>query len=118
MKTIHYADYDVTTTADTADAVLAYAQVLALMGKSDTVHVSGFDDEGQAKEFDLLIGPSSQIIASTTDVEFEGATNDADVAEIVARTEALATSSHAVADSTLQDFIDLDDFDTPDFNRR
>jgi hypothetical protein len=118
LKTIHYADYDVTTTDETADAVLAYAQVLALKGKSDTVHVSGFDDEGQAKEFDLLLGPSSQIIASTTDVEFEGPTNDADVAEIITRTEALAKSDHAVAGSTLHDFIDLDDFDTLDFDPR
>jgi hypothetical protein len=112
VKTIHYADYDITTTDETADAVLAYAQALALNGRSDTVQVSGFDDDGAAKEFDLLIGPSSQIIASTADVELEGITDDAGVAEITARTEALAERHRPVAGGALEDFVDLDDYDT------
>jgi hypothetical protein len=112
LKTIHYADYDITTTDETSDVVLAYAQALALKDRSDTVHVSGFDEAGQAKGFDLLIGPASQIIASTSDVDFEGATDEAGVAEIIARTEALAQEDRAVAGGTLEDFVDLDNYDT------
>jgi hypothetical protein len=111
LKTIHYADYDFTTTDETADAVLAYAQALALKGRSDTVHVSGFDDAGHVREFDLLIGPSSQIIAATAESELEGVTDDASVAEIIARTEALAQEDRAVS-GTLEDFVDLDGYTT------
>jgi hypothetical protein len=111
LKTIHYADYDFTTTDETADAVLAYAQALALKGRSDTVHVFGFDDAGQAKTFDVLVGPSSQIIASTAESELKGATDDASVAEIIARTEALTQEDRAVS-GTLEDFVDLDSYIT------
>jgi hypothetical protein len=112
LKTIHYADYDFTTTDEIADAVLAYAQALALKGRSDTVHVSGVDLDGQPKNFDLLLGPSSQIIASTSDIEFEGVTDAASVAAIVSRTEALAEEGRAVFGGSLEDFADLDDYDT------
>jgi hypothetical protein len=112
VKTIHYADHDITTTDETADAVLAYAQALALAGRSDTVHVHGVDEDGEAREFDLLIGPSSQIIASSTGVELDGVTDDAGVAEITARTKALVQNSGAVSGGVLEDFVDLDDYDT------
>jgi hypothetical protein len=114
LKTIHYADYDLTTTDETADAVLAYAQALALKDRSDTVHVSGIDRDGHPKDFDLLIGPSSQIVASTSDNDFEVVTNAASVAVIIARTEALAEEGRAVSAGSLEDFVDLDDYDATD----
>jgi hypothetical protein len=112
LKTIHYADYDLTTTDETADAVLAYARALALKDRSDTVHVSGIDRDGHPKDFDLLIGPSSQMIASTSDTDFEVVTDAASVAVIVARTEALAEEGRAVSSGSLEDFVDLEDYDT------
>jgi hypothetical protein len=109
MKTIHYADYDVTTTDATSDAVLAYAQALALKGRSDTVHVSGFDEAGNPKDFDLLIGPSSQIIASSSDLDLDVTTDGSDVAELTARTDALLRENHVTPGGTFEDYRDLDD---------
>jgi hypothetical protein len=109
MKTIHYADHDITTADATSDAVLAYAQALALRGRSDTVHLSGFDEAGKARDFDLLIGPSSQIIASSSDLDLDIASDDADVAELLARTDALVRENHVAPGGTSEDYGDLDD---------
>jgi hypothetical protein len=108
MKTIHYVDYDITTTDETSDAVLAYAQALALKDRSDTVHVSGFDAAGDAKEFDLLIGPASQIVAATSDLRVDDATDGHDAAEIRARINALAQENHVVPEASTDSFPDPD----------
>jgi hypothetical protein len=108
MKTIHYADYDITTTDAISDTVLEYARVLALKGSSDTVHVQGFDVEGNAKTFDLLIGPASQIIASSSDVDRDGIDDKDDVAELTARTEALTQVNYVLPGGTFEDYSDLD----------
>lgn len=108
MKTIHYADYDITTSDATSDAVLRYAQALALKGRSDTVHVSGFDASGGPKSFDLLIGPSSQIIASSSNQDRHDLEDTAFVAEIITRTVALLNENVVVPDGTAHDYEDLD----------
>jgi hypothetical protein len=108
MRTIHYADYDITTTDAISDAVLEYPQALALDGSSDTVQVSEFDVDGNAKDFDLLIGPASQIIASSSDLDHDGIDDAGDVAELTARTEALTHQNYVVPDGSADDYGVLD----------
>jgi hypothetical protein len=79
-----------------------------LKNRSDTVHVSGFNETGEAREFDLLIGPASQIVAATSDLQVDDTTDGHEAAEIRARITALTQENHVVPETSLEDFADLD----------
>jgi len=64
MKYIHYNGQATMAADDVADAVIQYAAVLGSNGKTDTIDVPTFDDDGQGAIETLLIGPASQITVS------------------------------------------------------
>jgi hypothetical protein len=64
MKYIHYNGQATIAADDVADAVIEYAAVLGSNGKTDTVDVPTFDEDGRAAIETLLIGPASQITVS------------------------------------------------------
>jgi hypothetical protein len=64
MKFIHYNGQATMVADGVADAVIEYAAVLGSNGRTDTIHVPTFDEDGQAATETLLIGPASQITVS------------------------------------------------------
>ena len=64
MKRIHYVEDHVVTGDDIAAAVVSYARSLAIAGRSDTVDLPGLDDAGEARRYQLLLGPASQMLVS------------------------------------------------------
>lgn len=63
MKRILYASGGFVTDDPTADALMEYAGVLAIVNSADVVSCEGLDDEGNLCELRLVIGPASQILA-------------------------------------------------------
>lgn len=114
MKTIHYADYDITTTDRIAHAILEYSKVLALRERSDTVHVPGVDGKGQQMGFDLLIGPASQIVVADVAPEADRSVDDeidddAVLAELGTRTRSLTSAEiHASDQVPVDEGFDYD----------
>ncbi|MBF4580907.1 hypothetical protein [Frigoribacterium sp. VKM Ac-2530] len=97
MKRISYAEDHLVTGDDIADAVLAYAQALAMKGRSDSIDVPAIDRNGAPRVFSILVGPASQMLTSdslSVD-EARGAeiTDEGLVAELASRTAALAGPS-------------------------
>ena len=70
MKRISYAGGSFVTGDLIADAVLDYAAVLARAGQADRVTVPGLGGDDRLTEFDLVVGPASQLVAEA--VEFGG----------------------------------------------
>jgi hypothetical protein len=64
MKYIHYNGQATMVVDGVADAVIEYAAVLGSNGRTDTIHVPTFAEDGQAATEILLIGPASQITVS------------------------------------------------------
>jgi len=64
VKRISYAEDHVVTGDAIADAVMSYAQALAVGGRSDSVELPGVDDHGVPRRFTILIGPASQMLTS------------------------------------------------------
>jgi hypothetical protein len=77
MKQVTYAEAGFVTDDGVADALMAYARTLAVVGTADVVEVPGVDGTGTMRVYQLLIGPASQIISHDTDdapVEMDAAT--------------------------------------------
>ncbi|MBM7476882.1 hypothetical protein [Curtobacterium herbarum] len=91
MKDIHYAGRAIRTTDGAADAVIRYAAVLGGNGKTDTIDVPTFDDEGRPAVETLLLGPASLItVSSAVDDLRAPAIDDAGFVEHVRRLAVLA----------------------------
>jgi hypothetical protein len=63
VKEVSYVGDSFITGDDIADAVLEYGVALANAGHADKIAVPGIGRDGDG-EFDLLIGPASQLTAS------------------------------------------------------
>lgn len=100
MKRILYASGSFLTETPIAEALMQYAATLAIVGSSDVVVCQGIDDDGVSRRIQLLIGPSSQILAIETD-EGGGVLVDAEetVAELKRRTLQRLPDSTDVGDS-------------------
>lgn len=81
MDRIHYAGNSFLTGTRIAHALLDYAQALAQVGASATIHVPTLNDDGSPGRSEVLIGPSSQLIASAEVSGNDDVTDD----ELVAR---------------------------------
>jgi hypothetical protein len=69
MKRISYASSDFLTDDTVADVLMEYARVLAIVGSADVVDLPGIDRGGTVREYRLVIGPASQLLAATTEDE-------------------------------------------------
>lgn len=99
MKRIMYAGGSILTDDATADALMDYARVLAIVGSADVVELSGVDDEGDVQTMRFVVGPASQLLTMTTDldeVELDGA---ATAANLRARAHERLPSSFDVGDT-------------------
>ncbi|TWX35590.1 hypothetical protein ES689_13500 [Frigoribacterium sp. ACAM 257] len=97
MKRISYAEDHLVTGDDIADAVMAYAQALAMKGQSDSIDVPAVDAAGTPRVFSILVGPASQMLTSDS-ISVDEARGDEIrderlVVDLAARTAALAGAS-------------------------
>lgn len=63
MKWIDYAGTRLETSDAIADAVIQYAVALARHGIADHVHIPVVTANGSIAQYDMLLGPASQLIA-------------------------------------------------------
>ena len=97
MKRISYAEDHLVTGDDIADAVMAYAQALAMKGRSDSIDVPAVDRNGAPRVFSILVGPASQMLTSDSlsvdEARGDEILDERLVAELASRTAALAGPS-------------------------
>jgi hypothetical protein len=67
VKRILYAGGSFLTDDTIAEALMDYAGILAIIESADVVAFDGVDEEGKVRRYELLIGPSSQILSVGTD---------------------------------------------------
>jgi hypothetical protein len=99
MKRILYGGGSFQTDDAVADALMDYANVLAVIDSADVVTLPGLDEHGTVRQIQLLIGPSSQILAMGTDAESVDMGADVAVAELRERAGTRLPSSTSVGDS-------------------
>lgn len=86
MKRIYYSSGSVLTGDKIADAVVHYAEALALRDTSDTVDIPVRLDTGATKRAQLLIGPASQLVVVPDPTEGDEPEDD----DAIARMDDLA----------------------------
>jgi hypothetical protein len=69
MDRIHYAGDSILTGTEIAHALLGYARALAQVGSSATVEIPTVDEHGEAGRSEILVGPASQLISDSVEVE-------------------------------------------------
>jgi hypothetical protein len=67
VQRLWYANAEFLTDDRVADALMAYASVLAIVESADVVRIPGVDSVGKVRSFQLILGPASQILAVDTD---------------------------------------------------
>lgn len=65
MKRVTYAGTSFVTGTDIADSLLALVAALGVNSETAAVHVPAIDDNDQITSVDLVIGPSSEVVAMT-----------------------------------------------------
>jgi hypothetical protein len=111
VKLISYADSTIPTDDRLAEVVLEYAKLLAYLNAADTVTIPYVAESGDLAEITMLIGPSSQVTASTGDERaFPGDPLPA-IDEIVRRISRRTPRNVAVQERLPEDELDDDDFD-------
>lgn len=88
MHRVDYAGTAFLTDSRIAHAVFEYARVLAAVGQADVVRVPGVDEDDRRREYELIIGPASQMITHEVEhpqVELEVAATLQDLAARSAR---------------------------------
>lgn len=86
MKRIYYSSGSVLTGDRIADAVVHYAEALALRETSDTVDIPVHLENGETGRAQLLIGPASQLVVVPDPGKGEGPLDE----DAIARMEDLA----------------------------
>ncbi len=91
MKRVAYAGGSFLTGDTIADALLDYAAVLARAGQADRVTVPGIGADDRVTEFDMVVGPASQLIAEAVELAGE----ELDAPDFVADLEVRARRARA-----------------------
>lgn len=71
MKRITYAGGSIVTGDRLADVIMDYAAALARADLADHVRIPALSPDERITEYDLLIGPASQLIAEHVDIPVE-----------------------------------------------
>jgi hypothetical protein len=111
VKRISYADSKIATHDRVADLVLEYAKILARTESADTVTIPYRTDAGELAEVTMLIGPASQVTASTDDDDDFPGDPGAAIAELEERIRARTPQNMATQERLPADEFDDDDFD-------
>ncbi len=85
MKRISYAGGAIVTGDRLADAVMDYAAALARADLADHVRVPALAADDRITEFDLLIGPASQLIAERIEIPLPELEDEELVTELLRR---------------------------------
>jgi hypothetical protein len=121
MQRISYAGSSVVTGTDIAQAVLSYAQALAVNDSSETISIPVLLPDGERGDASILIGPASQLIAEPATGDVDEITDETLVQRLTQRTQELGPA-HPVAETAeslqQQQQADIDlDFDLDSYNR-
>jgi len=112
MKRIYYSSGSVVTGDRIAEAVIVYAEILALRDTSDTIDVPISLSSGQIGRAQLLIGPASQLVMVPEQPEADADGPLAEIededtlADLTMRT-AMHSSPHPLANGN----VDVTDYD-------
>jgi hypothetical protein len=63
VKRVHYVNTSFLTDDRIADALMNYSSALAIVNTADVVRIPGVDDSGQLHAYELVVGPSSQLMS-------------------------------------------------------
>jgi hypothetical protein len=63
MKRVHYVNTSFLTDDRIADALMNYSSALAIVNTADVVRIPGVDDAGKVRAYELVVGPSSQLMS-------------------------------------------------------
>jgi len=107
MHRIWYANTSFLTDDRTASAVMEYARVLAIVNSADVIGVPGIDATGEVRAIQLVIGPSSQILAAGTDDEHVDVRSDEAVEELARRADQRLPRSDDIVNAGLPPEDDL-----------
>lgn len=113
MHRINYAGDSLLTGTAIAHAVLHYAKELALEGASDTVEIPTIGEAGQRETVELLIGPASELFATSERSSFPDPEESAVLQELAARVEKLGrgdASAPLDASELPRDIHGIDEF--------
>ena len=111
MEKIHYAGETLITGTAIAQALLTYASALASASDSDTVYIPVYDENGQVRNAEFLVGPASQLVAVEIDSEFEELVDDEVVRSLdLAARRFEAPRPFPTAATEVERFPDFDDF--------
>lgn len=89
MDRIHYAGDSILTGTEIAHALLGYAGALAEVGSSATVEIPTVDEQGERGRSTILVGPASQLISDSVEVDVDEVVDAALVADLRAKTDHL-----------------------------
>lgn len=67
MRRVRYAGGTFVTGDREADALMRYAAALANVDRAAGLRVPGLDDEGRVDDYELLVGPASQLLVEPAD---------------------------------------------------
>ena len=115
MDRIHYAGDSILTGTSIARALLDYAQALAQVGTSATVDVPTLNDDGSSGRSEILIGPSSQLIASAEDSGYDDVVDEELVARMIEEAQRLRRNGSPSPTATIRtrdERDDMADYDT------
>jgi hypothetical protein len=115
MERIYYAGDSVLTGTEIAQALVAYAEALAMREASATVNIPVRLSDGSVGRASILIGPASQLISQTEVGAGEEMVDDDLVAEFRDLAGRLGVSRPMTADpDEPATYDDIDDLDIPD----
>ena len=97
MKRIYYASGSLVTGDRIADALVRYAEVLAMRDASDTVDIPIALQSGAAGRAQLLIGPASQLVVVPEEGAAEIVEDEATIEEFQHRSALLSSPRPTVS---------------------
>ena len=100
MKQITYAGTSFVTGTDIADALLKLVAALGHSAATAAVRVPALDDDNTATTIDLVIGPSSEIVATLVNVDVDELVDEVAVSSLELQAEALSRPRAAAPTST------------------
>ena len=87
MKVIHYGTDELVTGDRIADALVRYAQFLAVARLAATVDIPVIGSDGEVITASVLLGPASQIVALTKDTELKEIVDEVLVSDLMAKAD-------------------------------
>jgi hypothetical protein len=111
MKRVYYASGSVLTGDRMAEALVHYAELLAMRETSDTADIPIVLEDGSIVRAQLLIGPASQLAVVPEEGDDEGPEDEDTIAELSRRTRALSSPHpQAIDDAPSPYYADGDNF--------